>query len=786
MKVFSSITELQNEIKLDKNTREPYANRYPIRFIFLPSMQMVKEIVKILDANGVERIDLASFLPFDDGWLLVQELIKQIEELDKNKDFIVALFSEVARFYDKDDFRHLFNALSALENNKGNPSRRIYVPLVGIYERFKNEFYDNFYRNENWAPIWQIKTDNCPKIKIFITDGSLKSVPNIEIVHNTKDWLELWKKDNIEKIICVSKTLTHLYPNRLPDALFDIDIIENPKELLSKIYEIKLPIEFKDSETPLWNELFDMFIEKNFKDLEEAVKKVFNVVNIELKDILRLWFASNREVDKWVLKHYTVQRQDWSNTYSYMILSSLSSLNDNALIENIWFKIFELEGNDKASYCDERNSLLRHLYIDKEVPAYFEQRLANKFAEIKNPEEKIRLLTGITSYERRIAIELFARGEIDVHLLKRIYPDIAYYLSDILPDNLHENTSWAGKYFKEYRFSKLRDKISPNLNEILNEKNKNKEQFYQWYYGFETAHQILERENVDKVLLIDALGIEWLPMICSFIENDLALNVEKKYIARAYLPTVTECNKLQNALHIYDFDKAVHSSESYRYPDSIIRDIDLIKKILHKHLTISPQERVAIVSDHGSTALARLKENIKIYDFQDANHEGRCMWINNNDVLEDDDFIIHNIENPDCAGYSKCLVALKYTSLYRRPLREVHGGATPEEVLIPVIIISKQKPRYKQDFEIIPDKTKISKREGFLLLAINPRPDTTPLLTDQLDRPLSLEYDKDFCRWKVDIRKLKTGKQKIKIKIGKWEKTFSIEIVGGMQEREIL
>lgn len=784
MKVFSSITELQNEIKLDKNTRESYANRYPIRLLFLPSVQMVKEIVKILDYNGVERIDLASFLPFDDGWLLVQELIKKIEGLDKNKDFIIAPFSEVARFYDRDGFGHLFNALAALENDKENLSRRIYIPLVGIYERFKNEFYDNFYRKENWAPIWQIKTDGYSKIKIFITDRFLKSAPHIEIVHNTKDWLELWKKDNTEKIICVSKTLTHLYPNRLPDNVFDIDRIENPKELLSKIYEIKLPIEFKDNERLLWDNLFDIFIEKDFRDLEEAVRKVFNVVNIELKDILRLWFASNRIFDKWLLKHCVIQKQDWRNTYIYIILSSSDSLDDNALIENIWFKIFEL--NNKTLYCDERNSLLRHLYIDKEVPAYFEQRLVDKFAEIKNPREKIRLLTGITSYERSIALELFASGEIDIRLLNEKYPDIAYYLSDIIPENLNENTFWVENYFKEYRFSKLRDKISANLNEILNEKNKNKDQFYQWYYSFETAHQILERENVDKILLIDALGIEWLPLLCHFIERDLSLHVEKKCIARAYLPTITECNKFQNALHIYDFDKDVHSSEPYKYPDSIIKDIDLIKKIIYKHLTISGQERIAIVSDHGSTALARLKENIKVYDFQDANHEGRCMWINNNDFLEDDDFIIHNIENPDCGSYSKCLIALKYTSLYRRPLREVHGGATPEEVLIPVIIISKQSRAYQQDFEIILDKTKISKKEPFLLLTINPKPDIMPLLTDQTGKSFSFEYDKNSHKWKVNIRELKTGKQNIKIKIGEWEKTFNIEIIGGMKEREIL
>jgi len=784
MRIFSSILDLQNEIRIDKCSRDPYVNRYPVRLIFLPSLQILKNIVKLFDDAGIEVINLANFLPSDDGWLSVKDLIDPIKKFDKNNDFIIVPFSEVIRFFDKNNFNDLFNALSSLENDRENPFRRLYIPLVGIYERFKNEFYENFYRKENWAPIWQVNIAIPTRIKIFITDMNIKNLPALEIVHNTKDWLELWKKDNIEKIICISHTLTYLYPNRLPDSVFDIETIKNFKEWLSKIYDINLPMEFKDAEVPFWNELSNMFIEKGFRDLEDAIRKVFNVVNIELKDIIKLWLSSNRTLDRWLLKNYVCQKQEWNNTYIYIILNSLDALDGNELEENIWFKIFELP--NKSLYCNERMTLLKHVYAAKEVPAYIESKLLDEFKRITNFKEKKKLLTGIASCEKKLAIELFANDKIEVQDLIEAYPDLHYYLSDVFPENINKDISWIRDYFKEYRLSKLKDKISDELNTILNEKNKNKEQFYHWYYNFETASQILGRENVDKILLIDALGIEWLPFLCNFIEHDLNLHIGKKYIARAYLPTTTGCNRLDSAIHIYDFDKVVHSSEQYRYPEDIVKEIDFIKRILFKYLSIPGQERVAIASDHGLTALARLKENIKIYNFQNTHHEGRCMWINNNDILEDNDFIIHNIENPCCGQYSKCLISLKYTSLDRRPLREVHGGATPEEVLIPVIIISKQHHHYQQDFEISFDRTRISKREHFIWMAINPNPDILPILTDQLDRPLSIEYDKDFCKWRVNIRELKTGKQIIKIKIGSWEKTFNIELVGGMRETDIL
>jgi hypothetical protein len=36
-------------------------------------------------------------------------------------------------------------------------------------------------------------------------------------------------------------------------------------------------------------------------------------------------------------------------------------------------------------------------------------------------------------------------------------------------------------------------------------------------------------------------------------------------------------------------------------------------------------------------------------------------------------------------------VALTHASLNTRPVREVHGGCTPEEILVPFIVISNKK-----------------------------------------------------------------------------------------------
>jgi hypothetical protein len=64
-------------------------------------------------------------------------------------------------------------------------------------------------------------------------------------------------------------------------------------------------------------------------------------------------------------------------------------------------------------------------------------------------------------------------------------------------------------------------------------------------------------------------------------------------------------------------------------------------------------------------------------------------------------------------------VALTHASLNTKPVREVHGGCTPEEILVPFIVISNKKSEEtlvkntitKQQTESVVSNTQ--KKEGF-------------------------------------------------------------------------
>ncbi len=69
MKDLNSIEELYKEVIEDKKERLPLINRYPTRLIFLPSFQMLREFVRVIDSHRIKKVELADFLShFDFLW----------------------------------------------------------------------------------------------------------------------------------------------------------------------------------------------------------------------------------------------------------------------------------------------------------------------------------------------------------------------------------------------------------------------------------------------------------------------------------------------------------------------------------------------------------------------------------------------------------------------------------------------------------------------------------------------------------------------------------------------
>lgn len=148
MKEFNSFDDLILEIKKDAKSK----NRYPLRFIFLNSFEELNKVIEHLKEFS-DLIFLDSILG-EGQWLTKDMIISEIKmKLKENSKLLVSPLSEFLRFTHRNDFYGLLKALSEIETNDNT---KIYIPFVGIYKRFKKEFIDEFYRKDEWAPIWRL------------------------------------------------------------------------------------------------------------------------------------------------------------------------------------------------------------------------------------------------------------------------------------------------------------------------------------------------------------------------------------------------------------------------------------------------------------------------------------------------------------------------------------------------------------------------------------------------------------------------------------------------------
>jgi uncharacterized protein (DUF2249 family) len=774
IKEFKDIEGLISEIESDKTTRDILSRRFPARLIFLQKFETLKLLIERLSSIGIECYHLEKDLPHSDGWITKDILINRVKNI--TEDTVMVPFSEMVRFYSGPDFKNVFNQLLLVENT--DLSKRIYLPLIGIEERFDKDFFRDFTRKEESAPFWKISKEEPDSIKVFLTTNDYRrQIANFELIKNTEEWLKFWKRNSLCDIICYSKPLNLFYKNTLPDTIFKIDQFNNQKKLIEKIFGIEIPIPFVEKEKKYWDELSSL-INSDYTTFISFVKRHFKVTILTTNNLLDNWLKTDNFFEKWLLQHFVLSQNCLEGKYLFKVFESMPDYSDQTLLTSLYKKIFVLD--TKEEFVNERFELIKQFANLKPINLCDEVKteLNENIRSLPDFRQALLLTTGLFPFEKTYIFELFVKDHIsDFELLSKRFPDILDYSSEVPFENLTNEQEWVLAYLIDYKKSKLLDNISDHLNELLSEVNGDEKAFYSWYHSFDSIHSLIHINKVDKVFWIDALGIEWV----SFIENYLKrtnkeLKVIKKLVGIANLPSSTEQNRFLDSKYIQDFDAFIHNNP-YSYPNSIINEFNEIKRILDTYIILDSGQTIAIVSDHGLSALSRLVESKK-YGKNDS-HEGRFINIKRKEHVLDSDYIIHKSE-VDQKNY---LIALKHNSLGIKPKREVHGGCTPEEVLVPLIIISNKKDLAQVEYVIIIDKTEITRKEPLISITISPDPQSAYLQI--AGKKQKLRYNNISQKWETIIDKSLSGKVTIKIIVEKTEQSFVLNILSGFIEEDL-
>lgn len=401
-----------------------------------------------------------------------------------------------------------------------------------------------------------------------------------------------------------------------------------------------------------------------------------------------------------------LKRGEIDNSYLRYVLSITKKFEN--FKNNIVNAIINISHTEKQfdKFYDERSELISRLIAEKKIAdSDIEDFVLNNR---KDPVDGLFKLTAKTLVERKEFIALYAC--VDKNLItsrvNTVYNTLAYYLSKYTfsdPKVDGDLNELFTDYFERYKRQKVLNVIDDDFLALVEAL-----AFERKYNRLRTRTEVIASvEDKENTYLhwIDALGAEFLGFIQKLCNvKELALKI---HIAQANLPTIT----CENNGFFYDdwddnrrkkvkeLDELKHKKESkYNYdneklPVHLADELDIIESAIEtiaKELKSGFYKKALVVSDHGASRLAVINGQEEKYD-NDTNgeHGGRCS-------RRPDDFsptsydLPFATESPD----GKYLVLANYGRFRgsRKANVEVHGGATLEEVVVPIIEITLANP----------------------------------------------------------------------------------------------
>ena len=530
---------------------------------------------------------------------------------------------------------------------------------------------------------------------VYSVDGVATAKPNIVFVNpmlyvTNEDWVE-----GIQNLPAFIETTdadtlyvkTKHHPEEYPYALFRISEEANPYDAVCRIDQSTEGIAKDMGTDEQWAYALTLLQEQG--DWANAINH-----EIGLYSNLELFINASQDytdAKKWL---YFIALKRFGAKNECLDLASQKAHAYEELVHWIVRGLVDLDckSPDFWKLYDCRKALLNQMEVsDDEVLDYC------RYIKCKK-RDALYYLTDSHRLEKELILECIAdySGNLSHNelrsVLQHIYPDLYAYL---MPYKF--NAALLNRYFEDYKFCKLENRITPEFDSLVEEQAVKRE------YNLLLPVRSEKIESVDMsgafAYFVDAMSVEFLGYISEKSKQKKLL--PKITVCRSELPSITSRNKeflgvlaehnvqCKNIKQIDDIKH--HGAENFTlenspYPTHLIRELEIIDHVLDLiklDLAKGKYTKAILISDHGASRLVVLKNQLIDGEFDaKGTHCGRvCAYTEQTGSMP---MIVQAGENDEYA------VVANYERFKPGRLMgvEVHGGATLEEVTVPIIELS--------------------------------------------------------------------------------------------------
>ena len=688
-----TIDQIISELVREK--QNGITSRFPCRAIMVKNIEQYRELLsklnKIPDISVVSSEDLFSSA----------DVMPRYENLKDSKYrdrwLILPGVSEYLRLFSKSEadtqrFAKLWSS-QVPATNKG----RIIIPLWGSEAQWHDKalhLCEDIRQEEFYIDCVDENADE-QQVNLVVLSGEFEqyifqlSTQNGHMCIGLREWYEYWaeplgiREDQI--------LLTKRYASIQPTAgNITIRVIKDSFTFIRESLAGAHILTEENCPKQAQSLLFDLALHGG--TLDKAILAALNFASFSDVDIMSKWKAmavgEKQLVVLWVKQH----QDDTYLCHCVLASSALSEIEGHVLHD-----IFALY-NSRPKWIPESQKIIEAMGLERDEEYYscldqipiYEKRL--EFLSGKAKNDRIYLLKLVGKWMREDASQVLASSR-----LRQVYPELSAYLDQSVYD------SDLGRYYSLYKAHKLENSL-PEDEEMYFSGIRPEE----YDYRFAAMSNMITEDCA--ILWIDALGAEWLPLLLWALKRNDIGQVKDIVVAQASLPTETcfndqwtqmsvphkKLDRLDKLAHkgvIDDPDYYTCVEDQLSFVSSLCKTVNDLLKEYH---------RVIITGDHGTSRLAarffhkRAGANVP-QGATVCSHGRYCQIADNNAVVMHPNIVyakdkagvqyavFNNYDHFTQSGFAAG--ADDENAIYG----EVHGGATPEEMLVPVISFDSNK-----------------------------------------------------------------------------------------------
>lgn len=686
-----TIKEVVSGFKREK--QEAVTSRFPCRAIMVKNVKQYCELLSALKKISDIRIIQVSELFSNADVMPCFENLKAPQY--QNQWVILTGISEYLRLFSKKEQSDRRFASLWSYQAPASSTGRIIIPLWGCEAQWFDSALNltGDLRQQDFYYDCSDPDEPEQKMNLMILSGVFeKYVAKLDALQGTlkiglQDWFDYWTDPSAdqENFVLLTKRCNSIVTT---NGNVSIHVVADTLAFIKEHMPGAEILTEDNCTADMQNILLDYALKG--MALDAALLKVLNVSIFSGVDIMGKWKNMPESHKQFVELWLNMHPEDSYTNHCFRNARNIGEIPDAIMLE-----IFNVR-QDKPEWVDEYHQLMSVMAIEPD------ERFFDELDKIPVYETRLDFVTGNSKKERIYLIRMVGKWmKVDYEQvsastkLRQIYPELFFYLDH----TINQKDVDIKGYMSRYKAHKLENTL-PEDDDV-------------YFAGFQTdvydnRYSILA-DNVDSdtvILWIDALGVEWLPLLNWSITENCDGTISSISVGQAALPTETCFNDLWNSMDtpyrkLDKLDKLAHKGviDEPDYYACIEEQLSFVAGV-HKPINdlLKKHHRVIVTGDHGTSRLAARFFHVKD-GFSAPKNATVCSHGRYCKVAESVGYAITNTRMFKRADGVQYIVYTNYDHFKQSGFAagedddnaiygEVHGGATPEEMLVPIIVIN--------------------------------------------------------------------------------------------------